>query len=53
MATPINKSTSQRDNGGATAGGLCRNYGFMESRIAGIMELWIGRVGSQLKAHCS
>ena len=31
---------------GAVVGGIRRNYGTTESRIDGIMELWIGRVGS-------
>ena len=43
----VNETTS-----GATAGELCRNYGFMESRIDGIMELRKGQVGSKLMAHC-
>ena len=42
----VNETTS-----GAVVGGLRRNYGTTESRIDGIMELWIGRVGSRLIAQ--
>ena len=44
------RSTSEAS---AVVGGLRRNYGFMESRIDGIMELRKGQVGSWLIAHCS
>ena len=42
----VNETTS-----GAAAGGLCRNDGFMELRIDGIMKLRKGRVGSLLIAQ--
>ena len=47
LASPDNETTS-----GVAAGWLRRNYGFMESRIDGIMELRKGQVGSKLMAHC-
>ena len=48
LASPDNETTSR-----AAAGWLRRNYGFMESRIDGIMELRKGQVGSQLITQSS